>query len=968
MNLKIEEECNIDVEAVFEDLAIDPNNFIKKNESKSTLTDRAYETNRAIQTLLIDNYDSYTYNLHQYIEEVNHQEPITITNDELGLSWKELKKTEKLFDRKSGKLKFDNIVISPGPGHPAIKDDIGICLDILKEEPTMPILGVCLGHQALGYVNGREITRVNKPIHGEISALNNKHHREDIKLSNSTGEVPPSLRNNEGNRNTYNLFANLPSSFNVVRYHSLKVESSKNLNADDDVLEDIAWTISPNEGQGDDRSIIMGIRHKYYPHFGVQFHPESIESEHGKGLLDNFRKITEDYHNQQGIALTCENSSVRNDDIQSTEEKAITIYHQDIDEFTKTPSIKSLFIRKLEVSKLMTEESCSSQEHLNSENLFDSLFGNCSTSFWLDSSAWDIENSIHQKNTYNPRILDETLKGNFSIMGSGPFTKIYEHYCRKESKTVVDNKLHSDTGMEEGFTVITEFNNNHLGDNAKTVHVREGNFFGLLRERMDNITIGNEYLVSDHSILEANTDMKDSINKLPFHGGLVGFLGYEMYQEVPWLKKMPQIPSCFETPKKNNSAIHSSEQKLPTPDAFFIDINQALIIDHIHKNDIYLIAVDDSTAVSQIRPEQYENSSAVKWISDMEFKILKATKSQAHSSSSLKSKEKQLQNITYQKPYPSLNDREYKNAVATCLDYINAGESYEVCLTNQIALPKISKKSPFEMYKSLRKNNPAPFSAFIQHTRSKPIISHNSDNKVLLKEVLAKHGSFSVLCSSPERFLSISQNKILESKPVKGTIKRGSSLSEDMALANILQNDKKSRAENLMIVDLVRNDLGRIAAPKSVSVPSLMHIESFATLHQMVSTIQAKLKEDIHEIDALISAFPGGSMTGAPKLRTMQIIQSIEKVPRGLYSGCIGYISNKRNMDFNIVIRTAIVSGENKENERDISIGAGGAIVALSDPEQEYEEMILKSKAVTSSLFNDSSPKDKKSKKIEKIC
>ena len=287
----------------------------------------------------------------------------------------------------------------------------------------------------------------------------------------------------------------------------------------------------------------------------------------------------------------------------------------------------------------------------------------------------------------------------------------------------------------------------------------------------------------------------------------------------------------------------------------------------------------------------------------METEILKIIESKAHNTNSPQNQQKQIQTIPYHDLNPSLSDQEYKDAVATCLDYINAGESYEICLTNQISTEirnDSSKQKAFEMYKLLRRNNPAPFSAFLYHKNNEKIRMKEGSNKTLLNQILSERKSFSILCSSPERFLSISQDGVIESKPVKGTVRRGSSPMEDIELAKTLQTDKKSRAENLMIVDLVRNDLGRIAAPRSVSVPSLMHIESFATVHQMDSTIQAKLKEGEHEIDALLSAFPGGSMTGAPKLRTMQIIQSIEKVPRGPYSGCIGYISNKRNMDFKL--------------------------------------------------------------------
>jgi para-aminobenzoate synthetase len=185
----------------------------------------------------------------------------------------------------------------------------------------------------------------------------------------------------------------------------------------------------------------------------------------------------------------------------------------------------------------------------------------------------------------------------------------------------------------------------------------------------------------------------------------------------------------------------------------------------------------------------------------------------------------------------------------------------------------------------------------------------------------------------------------VESKPIKGTARRDlADIKRDEAIAAQLQSDEKSRAENLMIVDLVRNDLGRVCQVGSVRVPNIMEVETYASVHQLVSTITGRLRPSCNVIDAIVATFPGGSMTGAPKKRTMGIIDSIEGRPRGIYSGAIGYIGSNNVMDLSIVIRTAVMTGDN------ITVSAGGAIVAMSDPEAEVEEVLLKATAVASAI------------------
>ena len=268
--------------------------------------------------------------------------------------------------------------------------------------------------------------------------------------------------------------------------------------------------------------------------------------------------------------------------------------------------------------------------------------------------------------------------------------------------------------------------------------------------------------------------------------------------------------------------------------------------------------------------------------------------------------------------FPAPAAEAYMDAVRASQHEIYEGNSYEVCLTAQTVarIPNPSPELFFELYRRQRAHNAAPYAAYL------------------------RCGDFSVLSSSPERFLRVDEQRNAQTKPIKGTIARGATPEEDTAAAAWLRTDEKTRAENLMIVDLLRNDLSTVSDPASVRVPVLMGVESYSTVHQLVSTVSSRLREGISAVTAARACFPGGSMTGAPKPSTMQIIEGLEGRARGVYSGALGFVSADGSANLSIVIRTLVA-----HDEGTVTLAAGGAIVADSDPAAEYEEMLTKLRA-----------------------
>lgn len=685
-----------------------------------------------MKTLIIDNYDSYTYNLFQLVAEINGEEPIVVYNNTH--DWNRIKR----------EIEFDNIIISPGPGRADLPADFGICSQALMED-EIPILGVCLGHQGMGYLNGAKIIHSPEIAHGKISRI---FHNGD------------------------ELFANIPESFAAVRYHSLLLA-----NPLPSRLRAIAWT-----GNG----LNMGIRCLNKPHWGVQFHPESIATEYGATILKNFHRL-------------------------SGKPKLYFSFHGLQHAGTSDPDASGPSIKPEKQTSFRVVSRKLGRYH-DPAQVFCALFSDSCHSFWLDSNRMDGNMS------------------RFSFMGdtSGPlsFSVFYDaaEKCVTEEKGSRRHKIRTD-------------------------------IFKYLDEKLETYACQSPELPFD------------------FNTGFVGYYGYEAKGRLT------------STPAPPNGE----------PDAVFLFADRLIAFDS-QKREMYLLCLtecqDEAEAWFDETEKRLENLNVCPIIptyveGPIEFHL-----------------------------YQSYDT--YKQRIQEVKRCLTEGESYEINLTNSISTEL--EIPPLSLYLNLRKINPAPYSAYFQ-----------------IKDL-------HIVCSSPERFIKIDREGNIEAKPIKGTIARGATVQEDERLKEQLRTSAKDFSENLMIVDLLRSDLGMICEVGSVHVPKLMDVETFETVHQLVSTVRGKRKPSVTLNECIQAVFPGGSMTGAPKKRSMEIIERLEERKRGIYSGAIGFLGVNNTADLNIVIRTIVQKGNR------LTMGVGGAIVIDSDPDQEFDEILLKAKALLQSI------------------
>ena len=381
--------------------------------------------------------------------------------------------------------------------------------------------------------------------------------------------------------------------------------------------------------------------------------------------------------------------------------------------------------------------------------------------------------------------------------------------------------------------------------------------------------------------------LRRPVPRLPFVGGAIGYLGYGLRRAVERLPGRPPDP-------------------LGQPDAWFGLYDRAAVFDHLERR-VVLVATGLGAANETGRVAR----------ADAALRDLRDSLSAPGRTSDIPP----LPQGTARRRARLTTDRTtYLDRIVRALGYIAAGDIYQVNLSHRIECP--FEGDPLSLFADSARRNPAPFAAYIDA------------------------GDFQIVSASPERLVAVVGERAWSS-PIKGTRPRGVTPESDRHLARELVSSPKDRAENVMIADLVRNDLGRVCEAGSVRAESLCALETFATVHHLVSTVSGRLRPDADRIDLLRALFPGGSMTGAPKVRAMEIIDELEGEERGVYSGGIGYLSLDGGMDFNVVIRTLICAS------RVAHLRVGGAIVADSSPEMEHAETLDKARALLEALNAD---------------
>ena len=633
-----------------------------------------------------------------------------------------------------------------------------------------------------------------------------------------------------------------------------------------------------------DDGVVMALAHDSMPLHGVQFHPESVCSEYGEQMIANFLRLA---------ALSRAGNDGDDDGADVTRESAVANAVPAAATAARPPPPppprRHLLVREIDHHR-----------RLDAARVFASLYGAAPLSFWIDARA--------------PSPAAPPGQARFSYMGcgGGPHSSLLSWRA---------------DGLAE---VMSSGGSAH----------RTADFAAALRS-----------LLAEWSDAAPTRGLPEA---LEFRGGLVGVLGYESWA---WLGPAASAPEL--------QAVH--DRRVPSDALGYVSrllfADRLLAIDH-RSDKIFLLGLcDEGTRGSVASAERWmsRTARAIRRIAAAGAAAATDSAASAAACSAAAGDTNEIARFACAR-----GEAAYLSDIGRIQQCLAAGDSYEVCPTTQIRCTSHAPP-PLALYKSLCALNPAPHAAYLRldphrlcsglpaclPAASDSLPLSDAADRLLPSAAGARPssafegarslgpGGIAVCSSSPERFLRVAASGLVECKPIKGTAPRGATADSDRVAAQRLETAPKERSENLMIVDLIRNDISRVCAVGSVVVPSLMAVESFASVHQLVSTVRGQLRPSLDAFDAVGAAFPPGSMTGAPKVRTMRIIDELERgVPRGVYSGALGFFSTHGAADLSVVIRTATF------DERGVSLGAGGAVTVLSDAHDEWREVNRSSMAV----------------------
>lgn len=706
----------------------------------------------------------------------------------------------------------------------------------------------------------------------------------------SEGDYPVHGKIAEIHHDGIGVFAGLPNPFSATRYHSLVVQDGKDAPSDDGFPACLTVTARTADG------VVMGIRHRTLPIEGVQFHPEAEMTEYGHALLANFAR-------KCGLRVFQDLSSVQ-----------YFSPSQNWDENTHGQEERMERMERME----------------NMENMENMDF-------------IEVDERVPIVTTYQRILLDRVTTGDVAA-------RVFHKLAAGTGAVFLDSAKRVPEMGTTSLVAWSPWMSVHA-TSGQTIRVRYDPSGSIHSEK----ALGMDVLRAvEHEMQQLGAAQRNT--SFGFSGGAIGFLGYESWNPENWLPtgqhsarnlsscdSKDVVPSSNEKKPNISSSgditIDLHEQTTTTTDTWFwfhrivmVFYHESGSVELIVKNPCDGNPLNSENQVNSALCElsaEYFVAEAIELLDCAEAELTEELISHAETESTEELISCAETESTCMKPLDASSNRfpngwqehfhsnftkpEYLNAVEAMRQYIRTGDIYIANMTQQFTAQ--TDRTGREIQKRLRTRNPSAFSARFPFADGE------------------------LISASPERFLQVREGWV-ETRPIKGTRPRGKTAEEDAANLRELEESGKDKAELLMITDLERNDLSRVCEPGSVKVSNLFEVDTLPTVHHLVATVRGHLRQNVSVTDCLRACFPGGSITGAPKIRAMEVIRELEGCTRGPYTGALGWLDVNGNADFSILIRTLVKKGNT------ITFGVGGGITWESNPEEEYAETLDKAKAL----------------------